>query len=162
MKTVTGLSCLFGLLFNVSEFLQYIEIMQLLTTLVLCRPHGMSKIRLWRDGMLEQWNNCKKRITSVFWSRFFDPWFVYPMNRIMFQPDGTRIVPIFIIPLFHYSNRTTLRLSAGCERSELSSSDRDDSSYIGTAQNLDERILHRNQGRGKHTRTKKLNLSLKW
>ena len=26
-----------------------------------------------------------------------------------------------MIPLFHYSNRTTLRLSTGCERSELSS-----------------------------------------
>ena len=49
------------------------------------------------------------------------------MNRIIFQPDGTPMVPIFsprrrlyealyepeaIIPLFHYSN---------CERSELSS-----------------------------------------
>ncbi len=32
-------------------------------------------------------------------------WRAGPMNRIIFQPDGTRMVPIF-----HYSN---------CERSEL-------------------------------------------
>jgi hypothetical protein len=30
------------------------------------------------DGMLESWNTAQKRITSVFESRFFDPWFVYP------------------------------------------------------------------------------------
>jgi len=57
----------------------------------------------WNDGMLEQWNNGQKRITSVSGSSFFDPWFVYPMNRIIFQPDGTRMYPIFhhsIVPLF--------------------------------------------------------------
>jgi hypothetical protein len=64
----------------------------------------------WNDGMLESWNNGPKRLTSVFGSRllgsiftFFNPWFVYPMSRIIFQPDGTPMVPIFhhsIIPLF--------------------------------------------------------------
>jgi hypothetical protein len=49
-------------------------------------------------------------------------WRAGPMNRIIFQPYGTPMVPIFsprrrlyealyepeaIIPLFHYSNRTT-------------------------------------------------------
>jgi hypothetical protein len=38
-------------------------------------------------------------------------WRAGPMNRIIFQPDGTRMVPI--IPSFHYSK---------CERSELSCS----------------------------------------
>jgi len=36
---------------------------------------------------------------------FFDPCFVYPMNRIIFQPDRTPRIPIFhhsIIPSFHY------------------------------------------------------------
>jgi hypothetical protein len=32
----------------------------------------------WNDGMLESWNNGQKRITSVFGSRIFGPWFVYP------------------------------------------------------------------------------------
>ena len=59
----------------------------------------------WNDGMLELWNNGQKRITSVFGLLmfFFDPWFVSPMNRIIFQPDGTPMVPIFhhsIVPLF--------------------------------------------------------------
>jgi len=34
-------------------------------------------------------------------------------------------------------------------------SDRDNSFYIGTAQNLEERILRHNQGRSKYTRTKR-------
>ena len=35
-----------------------------------------------------------------------NPWFVYPMNRIIFQPDETPMVPIFhhsIVPLFSAS-----------------------------------------------------------
>jgi hypothetical protein len=38
---------------------------------------------------------------------FFDPWFVYPMNRIIFQPDGSRMYPIFhcfIIPIVSAEN----------------------------------------------------------
>jgi hypothetical protein len=38
---------------------------------------------------------------------FFDPWFVYPMNRIIFQSDGTPMVPIFhfsIIPIVSEAN----------------------------------------------------------
>src|SRR5210317_84068 len=62
----------------------------------------------WNDGMLESWNNGQKiDIVSI----------VPPLHHS-------------IIPVFHYSNRTTLsldsealegRLSTGCERSELSS-----------------------------------------
>ena len=49
-------------------------------------------------------------------------WRAGPMNRAIFQTDGTPMIPIF-----HHSNRTTLsldsealegRLSTGCERSE--------------------------------------------
>ncbi len=91
----------------------------------------------WNDGMLEQWNNGQKRITSVFGSRLSihglftrllcrlmswlyqellekviipklmvvcqGQWRAGPMNRIIFQPDGTRMYPIFhhsIVPLF--------------------------------------------------------------
>ena len=60
----------------------------------------------WNAGMLESWNNGQKRITSVF---------LYPMNRIIFQPDGTPMVPIFhhsIVPLFQlWAKRTKFRVS---------------------------------------------------
>jgi hypothetical protein len=60
---------------------------------------------------------------------------VYPINRIIFQPDGTRMVPIFHHSIVHSSPLGGLRpyppackpygleagLEANCERYELSS-----------------------------------------
>jgi hypothetical protein len=40
--------------------------------------------------IMEYWS--KTHNPSVWIRAFFDPWFVSPMNRIFFQPDGT---PIF-------------------------------------------------------------------
>jgi len=66
--------------------------MQLLTTLVLCRLHGM--LESWNHGIMPKLMiGCQGQ------------WRAGPMSRIIFQPDGTRMYPIF-----HHSN---------CERSEL-------------------------------------------
>jgi hypothetical protein len=70
--------------------------MKLLAALVLCRRNGT--MECWKHGLSETEtkvsrgkNNGQKRITSVF---------VYPMNRIIFQPDGTPMVPIFSYSIF--------------------------------------------------------------
>jgi hypothetical protein len=75
--------------------------MQVLMTLILCHLHGM----------LESWNNGQKHITSVV-CLSHEPYYFSKMKHEWSQYS--------IIPLFHYSNRTTLRLSTGCKRSELS------------------------------------------
>jgi len=35
---------------------------------------------------------------------FFDPWVVYPMNRVIFYPMEHECAQYAVIPLFHYSN----------------------------------------------------------
>ena len=78
--------------------------MQFLTTWILSRLHGM--MECWNHGIMLK-NAKLQRLHQGFWikfysflfCRFFNPWFVYPANRIIFQTDGKRIHVIFQYPI---------------------------------------------------------------
>jgi len=69
----------------------------------------------WNDGMLEQWNNGQKRITSVSGSRFLGSIFkssvdvfsihglFIPGTVLFFNQMEHQWSQYSIIPLFHYS-----------------------------------------------------------